>query len=73
MQKIDKELGQLEIEIEKLEEEKTRLEEIMTDPDVYANPNKLSEINDKYNKTKELLEVKNTDWEALVEQIESLE
>lgn len=72
-QKINREIGQLEKEIEKLEEEKTRLEEIMADPNVYADPDKLSEINMKYNKANTLLEVKNTEWEALVEQIESLE
>lgn len=72
-QKINREIGQLEKEIEKLEKEKTSLEEIMADPDVYGDPNKLSEINAKYNKTNALLEVKNMGWEALVVQLESLE
>ena len=46
---------------------------MMSTPDIYGDPKKLSEINAKYSELNLLLETKNSQWEALVEQIESLE
>jgi ATP-binding cassette subfamily F protein 3 len=66
-------LGAVENEIESLEVEIAQLEEKMVDPDVYANLDKMAEVNTHYDDLKKKLEDLNADWSQLAEEMEELE
>jgi ATP-binding cassette subfamily F protein 3 len=72
IKKMNREIEAIENEIESLELEKNKVEESMADPDIYANPDKLSEVNSRYNEVKNKINKKNLEWETLVEQLDSL-
>ena len=63
----------IEIEIESIELEISQLEEKMSDPEIYSNLEKLTEANKQYDRLKSKLDIKNTNWERIVEQIENFE
>ena len=71
--KLKKKLESVEDEIESTETEIAKIEEKMSDPEVYSNLNKLAEANKDYDKLKSKLEDKNLTWEEIVEEIEKLE
>jgi ATP-binding cassette subfamily F protein 3 len=71
--KLRKEVELLEQEIELLEIKKADLEDKLSEPDVFSNPEKLFIVNEDYNNVKIDLEEKNQRWEAHILQIESLE
>jgi len=48
------------------------LEITMASPEVYANPEKLAEVNHKFEKTKTLLESLQSNWEDVADQIDLL-
>lgn len=70
---LKKKLRAVENEIQSIEIEITEIEEIMSDPEVYSNLEKLTETNKQYDGLKISLENKNTRWEQLAEEIEELE
>ena len=71
--KIRKEIEALEQEIEALEIKKTELEARLSEPEVFSNPEKLSEVNMAYGKVNDDLEEKNQSWDARIMLLESLE
>ena len=70
---LQKRLKSIEDEIEQVEKEIAEIEEQLSDPDVYANLDKLSEVNKIYDEHKKQLEDKNNSWEKIVEELEDLE
>ena len=71
--KLKTKLESIENEIETIELEISQLEEKMSDPEIYSNLEKLTEANKQYDRLKSKLDVKNTNWEQIVEQIENFE
>ncbi|MCK5279560.1 MAG: ABC-F family ATP-binding cassette domain-containing protein [Cyclobacteriaceae bacterium] len=71
--KLKKKLESVENEIEINEREISRTEEEMSDVEIYSNPDKLVEVNKRYENLKRILEDKNTRWEQIAEEIEELE
>lgn len=69
---LEKDLEKIESEIEKTEKEVSDLEITMASPEVYANPEKLAEVNYKFEKTKTLLESLQSNWEDVADQIDLL-
>ncbi len=65
--KLQRELDQLPVKIEKLEANKTSLEEQMADPEVYKNADKLGEVQTQYNELQTTLEQTYSRWEELEE------
>lgn len=72
-QKLKKRLEEVEKEIEHIEKEIVKVEEHMSTPEVYADLDKLAKSNQHYDQLKSELENKNSSWEKLVEEIETLE
>jgi len=73
IKKLTRDIETIEKEIEDLELKKSQAEESMADPKIYANPEKLSEINTQYNEFNDKIKNKNQEWETLVERLDSLE
>ncbi len=73
IKKLTRDIENIEKEIEDLVLKRNEAEESMADPKVYANPDKLSEINVKYNEFNDKIKNKNLEWETLVERLDSLE
>lgn len=71
--KLKNKLESIENEIETIELEISQLEEKMSDPEIYSNLEKLTEANKQYDRLKSKLDIKNTNWEQIVEQIENFE
>ncbi len=63
--KLQRELDQLPTAIEKLEEDKTSLEEQLADPAVFKDANKLAEVQAQYSEVQTDLEKTFTRWEEL--------
>jgi len=72
VKKLEKEIEKLETEIESLEAKKTEAEEIMADPTIYTNTDRLAEATLEYNNLNDTLAEKNQEWEALVEELDTL-
>jgi ATP-binding cassette subfamily F protein 3 len=70
LKKLEKQLEDLEQGISACENEIQILEEELSKPEVYANIQKLAEVNTSYEKKKTELESLNMQWEACVEAIE---
>lgn len=73
LKKLQQQLAKVESEIEALEKNKKSIEEKMSSPDVYSDPDKLAELNTELNKYQSELSLKNKDWEFVAEQIDVLE
>ncbi|RLD24761.1 MAG: ABC transporter ATP-binding protein [Bacteroidetes bacterium] len=73
LKKFRKQLEQVENEIERLEKVKKEVENEMSKPDVYSNPEKLAELNIKLNQYLSDLKIKNKDWEFIAEHIDELD
>jgi len=70
---VQKKLQQVENEVMDLEAKIKSNEDEMAKPSVYGDPYKLAEVNEAYEKQKQQLEQKNTEWENLAEEVERLE
>ncbi|MEM7551009.1 MAG: ABC-F family ATP-binding cassette domain-containing protein [Bacteroidota bacterium] len=73
LRNLKKELSEIEQHIQKLEDKETKLESDMSNPEVYGNPDKLLETNQKYEKIKAELESVQEDWDKKAEEIDELE
>ncbi len=71
--KLQKVIETVENQIESMESEISGLEELMADPDIYSDIDKLQKVNTNYESLKKELEIKNAEWEKLMEQLDSLE
>lgn len=66
---LEKEIKILEGNIAGLETEKQKLEDKLTNPEVYGNPDKLQEINSLYKEVEVSLAGYNSKWDALISQL----
>ena len=66
---LEKEIKILESNIAGLETEKQKLEDKLTNPEVYGNPDKLQEINSLYKEVEVSLAGYNSKWDALISQL----
>ena len=73
LKKLNQTLQQLEEKIGQFEKEIKRLELELGDESLYADKVKLTEVNERYQKTKTELQAVQADWEALAEQILEME
>ncbi|WP_020531804.1 ABC-F family ATP-binding cassette domain-containing protein [Flexithrix dorotheae] len=73
LKKLQKKLGEKENNISKLEKGKTEIEDELSKPSVYANPDLLAEVNQKYEAVKSELEAENEEWENLAMEIDEIE
>ncbi|MDW7694470.1 ABC-F family ATP-binding cassette domain-containing protein [Flammeovirgaceae bacterium SG7u.111] len=73
LKKLKRELSAVEDRIMKLEEKKEAFEEEMAKPEVFAEPFKLAEATEKYERVKAELEKVNEEWEELAEKVDELE
>jgi len=73
LKKQSKQLEDIEKEIEQLEAQKSAQELILSKPEVFGNPDKLAEENEKYNKIDMSLTEATAKWEKLAETTEILE
>jgi len=73
LRKLEEELEAIEKEVEKLERKKKELEQKMADPELYSNEEEAQEIQLKYQDIQGDLASLNTKWEALVDQISSVQ
>jgi ATP-binding cassette, subfamily F, member 3 len=73
LKKLNQQLKQVEEEVQQLEGQLAQLEDQLADPKVYGNPEALQAATGKFEATKKALDQKNTQWETLMESIESLE
>ena len=69
---LEKELEKIETEIIATEKKVGELENTMAQPEVYANPEKLTEVNASFEKEKTTLENLQSDWEDVADQIDLL-
>lgn len=69
---LEKDLDKIETEIEKAEAEVRELELTMAKPEIYANPEKLAEVNSSFEKAKSKLESLQSDWEDIADKIDTL-
>lgn len=69
---LEKELENLENEIEAAEKKLSELENTMAQPEIYANPEKLAEVNSSFEEAKTKLESLQSDWEGIADQIDLL-
>lgn len=68
-----KELKQVESVIQKLVEEKEKIENELIKPEVYGNPDQLNEQQQKFEKVDLQLEEENKKWESIALEIEEVE
>ncbi len=73
LKKANNQLKEIEKQVQDLERELANYETQLADPQVYGNVNTLKDITLKFEKTKKELDAKNSSWETLMEQIETLE
>lgn len=66
LQQVEKEIMELEAKIKASEDE-------MAKPSIYGDPYKLAEVNETYEKQKQRLAHKNTEWEDLAGEVDRLE
>lgn len=68
-----RQLESVEQKISDLDKQKLALEEQMADPNVYANPDKLKEVNDQYESLKSEQTSLDEQWEELFNKVDQLE
>jgi ATP-binding cassette subfamily F protein 3 len=73
LQKQQKRLQQLDADISKTNEEKTKVELAMSDPDSYANKDQFTTLENNYRTIKEKIERMNKEYEEVFERIMALE
>ncbi|HMQ00591.1 MAG TPA: ATP-binding cassette domain-containing protein, partial [Cyclobacteriaceae bacterium] len=73
LKKLQKEIMQHENDISKLENDKALLEEQLSLPEIYAQPEKMLELNEHYEKLNQQLNELQANWEKLMLEAEELE
>ena len=73
LKKLHDALSALEEEINQLDQQKTGLENDLSSPGVYANPDKLAEVNANYDDINQSLAAAHKQWEDLASEIDRLE
>ena len=73
LKKLKTDLEVIEIEIEKAEEHKTKIEDKLADPKIFQDADKLKDFNQQYDKVKSALTDLNSKWESTAEKIEEVE
>lgn len=73
LKSLEKELEDIENQIEKIEAEISSAENEMAKTETYSVPERLSEVNDIFEKAKRELEKKQFSWEDIADQIDSLQ
>ena len=73
LKKLHDALSALEEEINRLDQQKTGLENDLSSPVVYANPDKLAEVNANYDDINQSLAAAHKQWEDLASEIDRLE
>ncbi|MEP2772386.1 MAG: ribosomal protection-like ABC-F family protein [Fulvivirga sp.] len=68
-----KALSDVENKIAELENKAKSIEEEMAQPDVFGNPDKLADVNAKYQKVKDELDTLNAEWEEKAIELEEIE
>lgn len=67
--KLSKEMEAIEVEIALLEDEKKKLEEILSDPSTYEKDDVSRQVSGDYQKTQDSLSEKYSQWEKIFEEI----
>src|SRR5260221_2966954 len=70
---LNKDLNKTETVIQKLAKEKEVIETELSKPEVYGNPEKLMEVQQKFEKVDAQLEEENKKWESIALEIEEVE
>ncbi|GHM98948.1 ABC transporter ATP-binding protein [Cytophagales bacterium WSM2-2] len=70
---LHKELRQVEASVQKLVTEKEAVERELVKPEIFSNPDKLNEQQQKFEKIDSRLEEENKKWESIALEIEELE
>ena len=70
---IVKKIEETEKKIGELENREKELEKLLADPEIYGNPKSAREKTLEFNKTKEELELKLSEWEKLSEELRIIE
>jgi ATP-binding cassette subfamily F protein 3 len=73
LKKLKREIQKTEENIINLEATKNQLEAEMAKPDVFGNPDKLAEVNKKYQEIAEQVDLLNKEWEKTAMEIDNLE
>ncbi len=73
LKKLQKDISNWEAKIDQLEKEKTKIEEELSKPEVYANPDKMLESNKSYEKIDQQLTEAQQEWEKLMLEAEETE
>ncbi|MGB5978574.1 MAG: ABC transporter C-terminal domain-containing protein, partial [Cyclobacteriaceae bacterium] len=73
LKKFQKSMEEAEANIARMEKEKKILEAEMAKPAVYSDPEKLQEVNQKYDGLKKLLEEETEKWEAAAMEVDEVE
>ena len=73
LKKLHEELSDLEKEITRLDQEKISLEDEMATPTVYSDPDKLAQVNLRYDSINQSLSKAHKKWEDLASEIDALE
>jgi ATP-binding cassette subfamily F protein 3 len=70
---LNKDLTKIETFIQKLAKEKEGIETELSRPEIYGNPDKLLEVQQKFEKVDTQLEEENKKWESIALEIEEIE
>ena len=73
LKKLRKQLAQTEESLERVESEKEHLEQQLSDPEVYGQPDSLQEITLAFEKNEQELSQLNQKWEEIAGQLDQLE
>jgi len=73
LKKLNKEINSVENKIELLEKEKLKIEEVLSKPEVYGNPDLMLETNKSYQEITEQLQAAQHFWEQLMLEAEAAE
>ena len=69
---LEKKLQQLENKIDQLESSKVAFEEQLSDPKVYADPEKLAQISAEFQTLEQQLQQLNNEWDQVAQEIDQL-
>lgn len=73
LKKLNSQISEIETEIQSLEKSKVVIEDLLSMEENYSNSQKLTELNQQYDRIKSSLIVKQEAWEELAEKVLSLE
>lgn len=73
LKKLKKELQKTEENLTDLESKKSKLEAEMAQPEIFSNPDKLADVNKKYQEICSKTDLLNAEWEKVATEIDNLE